>query len=173
MVSGVGPGIKLVSSGVKMVETADLAANVVYKANTASDLVKVYRGTSIATEGLIHAETGHILSDAARKTYMQTGSLEKAYKSSQIAHSKWLKIWENENTYAQAHGAFGTELPQAFELNRTFVSVTTDPAVAQRFAGANGRVYEALMSRSQLMQQTLAGTGESEFLIRFGAGGFR
>jgi len=53
------------------------------------------------------------------------------------------------------------------------MSVTTDANVARRFASVNGRVYEAYIPKSQLIEQTLSGAGESEYLIRFGSGGFK
>lgn len=95
------------------------------------------------------------------------------YAQSNNTHNNWLKIWGNENDYVQAHAAFGTELSDAFGLDRTFMSVTTDLNVARKFAGEGGRVFEAYIPRSQLIKQTLSGAGESEYLIRFGAGGFK
>ena len=89
------------------------------------------------------------MSDATRNLYFETGSLEKAYAQSDAIHNKWLKIWDNQNDYIQAHGAFGTELSQSFGLDRTFMSVTTDPEVARRFAGMNGRVFEAFIPKSK------------------------
>jgi filamentous hemagglutinin len=122
---------------------------------------------------MIHEETGQLMSDATRRAYMETGDLSEAYKSSELTHNEWLKIWGDENTYVQAHGEFGTELPQAFGLDRTMMSVTTDSNVARYFAGENGKVYEGLIPRSQLIPQTIDGAGESEYLIKFGAGGFK
>ena len=45
--------------------------------------------------------------------------------------------------------------------------------IGKHFAGADGRVFEAYISKKQLIEQTLSGTGESEYLIKFGMGGFR
>ena len=53
------------------------------------------------------------------------------------------------------------------------MSVTTDVNAAQRFVGVDGRVFEAYIPKNQLIEQTLSGTGESEYLIKFGMGGFR
>lgn|GEM_PF-5499712 len=113
------------------------------------------------------------MSDATRRAYMETGSLEEAYKATEPIHNDWLKIWGDENTYVQAHGEFGIELPKDFGLDRTMMSVTTDPSVAQRFAGEYGKVYEAQIPSSQLIPQTLEGAGESEYLIKCGTGGFK
>lgn len=113
------------------------------------------------------------MSDATRNLYFETGNLEMAYMQSGAIHDSWLDIWGNEMDYVQAHGAFGTEMSEAFDLRRTLMSVTTDPDVARRFAGTNGRVFEAYIPRSQLIEQTLGGAGESEYLIRFGSGGFQ
>ncbi|MDD6070506.1 MAG: hypothetical protein PUC12_06785 [Clostridiales bacterium] len=124
-------------------------------------------------EILAHEQTGHLMSDATRNLYFEIGNLEAAYVQSDEIHDSWLKIWGNEIDYAQAHGAFGTELSQAFGLDRTLMSVTTDIYVARRFAGDKGRVFEAYLPKSQLIKQTLSGAGESEYLIRFGSGGFQ
>ena len=139
----------------------------------ADDLIPVYRGTNGYMENRIYEETGHLMSDATRRAYMETGSLDKAYKATEPIHKDWLKIWGDENTYVQAHGEFGTELPQAFGLDRTMMSVTTDPSVAKRFAGKDGIVYKSLVPKSQLIPQTIEGAGESEYLIKYGFGGFK
>ena len=93
-------------------------------------------------------ETGHLMSDATRNLYFETGNLEATHVQSGAIHDSWLRIWGNENDFVQAHGAFGTELSQAFGLDRTFMSVTTDPDVARRFAGTGGRVFEAYIPKS-------------------------
>jgi len=113
------------------------------------------------------------MSDATRNLYYESGNLKSAYEASEAIHQDWLKIWGNENTFVQAHGEFGTELAKSFKMDRTLMSVTTDPDVAKYFAGPNGRVFEALIPRSQLIQQTIEGAGESEFLIKLGTGGFK
>jgi filamentous hemagglutinin len=131
-------------------------------------MVTVYRGTSRGYENQIFDETGHILSDAAQRSYLETGNLSKAYSSSKSTHDEWIDIWGNEADFVQAHGAFGTELPQAFNLDRTFISVTTDPDVAKYFS-QGGTVYSGQVPKSQLIQQTLDGAGESEWLLRNGS----
>ena len=50
------------------------------------------------------------------------------------------------------------------------MSVTTDPNIAKSFAGSEGKVYEAYLPKSQLIEQTLDGAGESEYLIKFEIG---
>lgn len=137
------------------------------------DWVTVYRGTRTGAELQAYDETGHLLSDAARTAYLEGGSLAEAYASASRTHAEWVSIWGSEGTFVEAHGAFGTELSQSFHLPRTLLSVTTDPAVAARFAGPLGRVFSATVPRSALLTQTLQGAGESEMLLRFGAGGFR
>ena len=135
--------------------------------------VLVYRGTRATAELEAYSETGHLLSEAGRRGLAEGGSLESAYASAESTHAKWLGIWGSEGAFVEAHGAFGTELSQAFRLDRTLMSVTTDASVAARFAGPAGRVFSAVVPRSALIQQTLLGSGESEFLLRFGSGGFR
>ena len=137
------------------------------------ELIHVYRGTARQSEIVAYDETGHLMSDATRDLYFESGNIENAYSQSSVIHEKWIDIWGNENDFVQAHAAFGTELEREFGLSRTFMSVTTDPNVAQMFAGEGGRVFEAWIPKSQLIKQTLSGAGESEFLIRLGAGGFK
>lgn len=127
----------------------------------------MYRGTNRVAENSTYADTGHILSDAAQRSYMETGSLNDAYAASDATHQQWIDIWGSEDQYAQAHGAFGTEMKPAFGLDRTFISVTTDPATAAYFS-EGGTVYGGYVPRSQLINQTLPGAGESELLLRGG-----
>ncbi|MNI98193.1 hypothetical protein D3C73_1569950 [compost metagenome] len=53
------------------------------------------------------------------------------------------------------------------------MSVTSDEKIARFFAGPNGTVYHAQIPRSQLIPQTLPGSTEREYLIKFGTGGFK
>ena len=160
---GAGKGIERLKDGLRPSKGS----------NGTEESIHVYRGTDKYSEIATFKETGHLLSDATRDLYYEKGNLNDAYAQSSSIHDSWLKIWGNENDYVQAHGAFGTELSAAFGLKRTFMSVTTDSNVAQRFAGVNGRVYEAYIPKSQLIEQTLSGAGEGEYLIRFGFGGFK
>ena len=52
-------------------------------------------------------------------------------------------------------------------MDKTFISVTTDPAQAAYFA-RGGTVYSGYVPRSYLIEQTLQGSGESELLLRNG-----
>ena len=131
------------------------------------DMMTVYRGTNRYLENSIFDETGNVLSDAGQQAYMSTGSLDDAYASSAATHQNWVDIWGGENNYAQAHGAFGTELSPSFGLDRTWVSVTTDPDIAASFANG-GTVYSGQVPLSSLVPQTLDGAGESEYLLRNG-----
>lgn len=142
-------------------------------AGNGEDLVKAYRGTDKGSEINAFEETGHLMSDATRNLYYESGNLKSAYKASESIHQKWLKLWGDENTFVQAHGEFGTEFSQSFKMERTLMSVTTDPNVAKYFAGPNGRVFEGLVPRSELSQQTIKGAGENEYLIKLGRGGFK
>jgi len=134
---------------------------------SSEELVLVYRGTNRVAENSIYDETGHLMSDAGQRAYLESGSIESAYASSESAHQSWIDIWGSEEQYAQAHGAFGTELSPAFGVDRTFISVTTDPAQAAYF-GQGGTLYSGYVPRSYLIQQTLQGAGESEFLLTNG-----
>jgi len=132
------------------------------------ELVQVYRGTDRVAENATYSDTGHLLSDSAQRTYRETGSLDAAYDASNANHQKWVDIWGDEKTYAQAHSAFGTEMSPAFGVDRTFLSVTTDPTRAGYFANQGGTVYQGLVPKSQLLEQTLPGAGEREFLLKGG-----
>lgn len=142
------------------------ASTAVNSAN--QEMVMVYRGTNRVLENQVYDETGHVLSDAGVRTYAETGDLQAAYNTAENVHGQAIELWGDENTYAQAHGEFGTELSRELGLDRTFVSVTTDPSVAGYFAGENGVVYSGLVPRSSLVPQTLPGAGENEFLLRYG-----
>ncbi|MDQ1817401.1 hypothetical protein RBA41_29250 [Massilia sp. CCM 9210] len=52
-------------------------------------------------------------------------------------------------------------------MDKTFISVTTDPAQAAYFA-REGTVYSGYVPRSTLLEQTLKGAGESEYLLTHG-----
>jgi RHS repeat-associated protein len=132
---------------------------------------RVYRGTNRVLENQIFDLTGHLLSDAAQETYAETGSIVEAYASALETHLKWIQLWGNELFYAQAHGAFGTEMPRVFGMPRTFVSVTTSLDIARSFA-RGGRVYSAVVPRWQMVPQGFLGAGEGEWLIRLGRPGF-
>lgn len=134
--------------------------------------IRVYRGTDNYNEIWINDETGHLLSDAARREYLETGSMDVAYESTRLTHQKWIDIWGSEARFIEEHSLRGTEFPREFGMDRTFMSVTTDLSVAQHYAGS-GRVYSALVPASQLLKQTLATSTESEYLIRIGSDLFR
>ena len=160
---------KMYTPAITMSRELPVSGSIVPEVGAQQDLIQVYRGTNRVTENMIFDETGHLLSDAAQRVYMQTGNVNKAYSASQSSHKQWVGIWGNENHYIQAHGTFGTELVSAFGLDKTFISVTTDSVQAAYFAkGSGAKVYGGVIPRSQLLQQTLSGAGESEFLIRNG-----
>ena len=133
---------------------------------------RVYRGTRHTLENEVYMETGHLLSDAARISYRETGSLAQAYATAAVTHVKWNALWGSEIMHAQAHGAFGTEMGPAFGMDRTFVSVTRHESVARQFAKAGGTIYTAVVPRWEMVPQTLRGAGEGEWLIRLGRPGF-
>ncbi|WP_253868212.1 hypothetical protein [Promicromonospora umidemergens] len=82
------------------------------------------------------------------------------------AHTDWAT---EVPPYAQAHGAFGTEMAEFGA--RSLVSVTTSRETAEYFAGEGGEVFVGQVARSELIEQTLEGAAEAESLIRnaFGA----
>ena len=133
---------------------------------------RVYRGTDRMLENQTFFQTGHILSDAAQETYQETSSLVAAYASAAVTHLKWNALWGSELFHAQAHGAFGIEMERAFDMKRTFVSVTTSLEKARFFAGPLGKVYTAIVPRWEMVPQTFPGAGEGEWLIRLGRPGF-
>jgi hypothetical protein len=141
-------------------------------ATAVPDLVTVYRGTMRTAELEVFGETGHVLSDAALTAFKEGGTLGDAYSTAGATHGGWLRIFSDEAAYAEAHGAMGTELSSTYGMGRTLISVTTAPAVAARFAGSNGVVLRAIVARSALLQQTLAGASEGEYFLRLGSDAF-
>jgi hypothetical protein len=75
--------------------------------------VTVYRGTSLTSELMAHADTGLLMSDAARTAYFESGgSIDEAMAASQSAHAAGIEEWGSQDNYVQAHGEFGTELSE-------------------------------------------------------------
>jgi len=121
---------------------------------------------SLTKRTLTADETGSMMSDSARRAYRESvGDIDYAFDTSQKDHEQWVSVWGDEDTYIQAHGAFGTEVEREFGIDRSMVSVTTDRGVAEYYAAPNGRVIEMQVPASQLHPQTLAGAGEQEYLI--------
>jgi hypothetical protein len=106
---------------------------------------------------------------------VETNSLGLAYIAAATTHAAWIQLfWGSELAYAQAHGAFGSELERGFGLKRTFVSVTMSYERAKYFANFNGsgKVYAAEINGWELVPQTFPGANEGEYLIRLGRAGF-
>ncbi|MCL1790400.1 MAG: hypothetical protein FWG40_03425, partial [Peptococcaceae bacterium] len=133
------------------------------------DFVMVYRGTSRVKENWIYKETGHLLSDAGQEAYVfGTRNIDLSYAASRSTHNKWIRVMGNETKYVQEHARLGGELSARYGMDRTLISVTTDPKIARQFAGEGGTIYSGLVPRSQLIPQTLPGATESEMLLRYG-----
>jgi hypothetical protein len=125
----------------------------------------IYRGTSRVLENHIVGLNGHVMSDTAQRVFIESGgSLDDAMRASRDAHEAGIRAWGSENVYVQAHGAFGTELAEIGE--RSMISFTTDPAIAKQFAGPGGQVYQAIISRADVIFQSLPSVGEAEVLVR-------
>lgn len=166
-----GVADEAVSKGLGNAGKAATVAETSAEAGDGERMIQVYRGTKIGEENNIYEETGHLLSDAGREGYRELGdSIDGAYKHASDVHDKWVKIWGSERDLVEAHAEWGQEVPQAFGLRRTFMSVTTDLKEAKRFADLadGGRVYGGLVPESMLLRQTLSTSGESEYLIRLG-----
>ena len=130
------------------------------------DTMTVYRGTSNGLELDIRNESGLVMSDAGRSAYMRSGGdVDVAQGYSDAAHRGGVEAWGSEGDYVEAHGAFGHEVRDV-SGDRSMVSVTTDPDVAQRFAGKDGVVLRGEVPRDSLLPQTLSGSNESEYLAR-------
>jgi RHS repeat-associated protein len=137
----------------------------------AGDMVTIYRGTSHVAELETLADSGFVMSDAARTAFVEARyagatvqeALQTANVASEAAHANQLRVWGSLADYTQAHGAFGTEISTFGP--RSMISFTTNPGVAARFAGSTGTVLSATVPRSMLIPQTLAGATESEVLI--------
>ncbi|HSP77746.1 MAG TPA: hypothetical protein VLQ93_04420, partial [Myxococcaceae bacterium] len=170
--SAIISGFGMLRSGTDLMSSGNTVASHTIGSGSADDYVSICRGTNLTAELQAFDDTGHLMSEAARRTYFDTGSETAAYQSSERLHGEWVFLWGGERHYAEAHGAFGQELPQAFGMDRTLISVTTDPTVARRFAGVGGKIFVGRIPRAQLIPQTLSGSTESEYLLRHGTNAF-
>ena len=84
--------------------------------------------------------------------------------ASEAAHARALVEWGSGTAYAQARGAFSTEMAEFGA--RSLVSVRTSRETAEYFAGEGGEVFVGQVARSELIEQTLEGAAEAESLIR-------
>ena len=141
---------------------------------SSSGQLTVFRGTNNANELQIASESGYLFSDAGREGYMSAraagltvqDATQTALATSSAAEARQVGIWGGFANYVEAHGAFGTELNAVGP--RSLVSVTTNPAIAGRFADLNGAIFSLSVPSSAVTAQTLFGAGESELLIRNG-----
>jgi hypothetical protein len=131
-------------------------------------MIRVYRGTSSHMEWEVHLETGHLMSDAARLAYKETGSLDAAYEIARGTHDDWLKIFGSERKFGEAHGLKSSELQTEYGLRRTFMSVTEDIEIARNYSKGQ-HVFTGLVPKSSLLKQTIGTSNESEYLVRFGS----
>jgi RHS repeat-associated protein len=128
--------------------------------------LSIFRGTDRYLEKNIFEKSGYILSDAAQTRYMENGgNIQDAIEHAKSVHQEWLKIWDNENDFAQIHGLYGGELARDFNLERTLISVTSKPNVVDTFGST---IFQGSVPKSILIPQTIPGAGESEYLIRYG-----
>ncbi|MEW1688987.1 putative T7SS-secreted protein [Streptomyces sp. NPDC091265] len=125
--------------------------------------VEVFRGTRFTAENQIADETGHLMSEAAKRAYFEGNSIEDALRVSQEAHASALAEWGGPDALAQAHAEFGTDMHAAFG-DRSVMSFTTDLERAKYFA-EGGSVYRAMIHPSEGIWQSLPGATESEVLI--------
>lgn len=102
---------------------------------------------------------------AQRLALSSGGDGDVAQGYSESAHQRGVEAWGSEGGYVEAHGAFGHEVSEV-SGDRSMVSVTTDPDVAQPFAGKDGVVLRGEVPRDSLLPQTLSGSTESEYLVR-------
>jgi RHS repeat-associated protein len=127
-------------------------------------VVTIYRGTGLYMDTYMFNEVKMMMSEAAQLSYMEEGaSVSQARAASEVAHAEAVASWGDENTYAEAHGEFGTEMSEL--APRTMISFSTDPDVAKNFArGAS--VYSATINISDGLWQPNLESTESEVLIR-------
>ena len=121
----------------------------------------------------IYEETGGVLSQTGAEVYYAARSFgdlsvrdawSKAIIESKYMHARQIKEWGSLEQYIKAHGEFGQELLSVVD-GRSLISFTTDPAIAAHFAGEKGIIIHLKIPRSQLIEQTLATSTESEVLI--------
>ncbi|MFL0100143.1 RHS repeat domain-containing protein [Tenacibaculum maritimum] len=127
---------------------------------------KIYRGTDNGLEKAIAEETGYIMSDAAKKYYMEAmysgmsknKAISNALEASKKAHKTNIEYFGSLENYMKAHSLKGTEIGGAAE--RSLISFTTDPSVTSRFGSD---VFKA--SKSDIFSKTLVGGSESEVFV--------
>ena len=174
----VGPNMaSFIASGI--VSSIDIVVSARYKSikeqsgftppSTNDDYVTVYRGTDRYREIEIADATGCLMSDSMLNSF-QGDNFDEAFRNAERTHQEWIDLWGNEQYYAEAHGAFGLEMPREFHMDRTLISATTDVDVARQFGS---KVYEIRVPRSSIIRQTLTGSGESEVLLRIAVDNIR
>jgi hypothetical protein len=86
---------------------------------------------------------------------------QSGLQASEAAHVQQLSTWWGSlDDYAQAHGAFGTEISEFGP--RSLISFSLDRGVAQNFGDY---IFEFKVPRSNIIPQTLPGANEAEVLI--------
>jgi RHS repeat-associated protein len=128
------------------------------------DKIRVYRGSNLVAEAQIFEETSLIMSDATRRAYVESGgSLTEAYVAGEKRHAELVAKYGGENALAAVQTRSGSEFPSA---PRSMFSVTTNLAVAQRFAGPGGVVYYADIDRKGMIKSPVSTSAEYEYFIR-------
>lgn len=141
-------------------------------ARGADDLVEVFRGTGRTAELEAFEESGLLLSDAALTGFREGGSVAAGLSRSDAAFAEAIERVGSLDALIRLQGELGTEFVKRVGVERSLISVTTDPAVARNFAGPFGRVFSAKVPRSELIKQTLETSTESELFLRNAGFGF-
>jgi hypothetical protein len=138
------------------------------------DLVEVFRGTGRTSELSNFDEAGVLLSDAASRGFIESGGpLAEGLARSEVAFQQGVERAGGLDELIRLQGKLGTELEKKLGVERSLISVTTDPAVARRFAGSGGVVFGARVPRSELIKQTLETSTESELFLKSVGFGFQ
>lgn len=120
-------------------------------AGTPAEMTVVYHGAGSLADLAVHAETGVVLSDAATRTYLDSGGdLDLAHARSESAYRFAVETWGSERDYLDAIAEFGDEVTDVSGRHGV-VTVTTDPAVAAAAAGPDGVVLTGEVPTASLL----------------------
>ena len=123
----------------------------------------IYRGTDFGDEHRVVNETGYIMSDAARRAYLEASysvstqeAINIGLRASQEAHNRNINHFGSLEAYMDAHSDKGTEIE--IPAGKSMISFSTDESVSHLFGDT---IYKA--ETNDFITQTKG--GESEVFV--------
>jgi len=136
--------------------------------------ITLFRGTINQKEIEILMDTGGVLSDTARQSYLGliregysvNEAWELAMAESDKIHNIALEAWGGINQYAMAHAEFGLEIKEIVD-GRSLISFSSNFEVAKGFGSSSevGFVIEITLPKNLALKQPLLTSKEFEYLI--------